>query len=168
MSQPLEEAVNTVDGIAELRSISGSGASFVLLTFELERDIDTAAQDVRDRVASALRRLPRDIEAPQVFKMDNDSSPVMTVAVSGPRSLRELTQASPSIPGASRSASSCTTAPCTCFIVHSGSALRVPAHSRSATSVCGVGSRRSSSTPPGPMRVENACTMPRSARAGER
>jgi len=92
VSQPLEEAVNTVDGIAELRSISTSGASFVMLTFELERDIDTAAQDVRDRVASALRRLPRDIEPPQVFKMDNDSSPVMTVAVSGPRTIRELTE----------------------------------------------------------------------------
>ncbi|MEZ5965078.1 MAG: efflux RND transporter permease subunit [Planctomycetota bacterium] len=92
VSQPLEEAVNTVDGIAELRSISSSGASFVLLTFELERDIDSAAQDVRDRVAGALRRLPRDIEAPQVFKLDNDSSPVMTVAVSGPRTIRELTE----------------------------------------------------------------------------
>ncbi len=92
VSQPIEEAVNTVDGIAELRSISASGSSFVLLTFELERDIDTAAQDVRDRVASVLRRLPRDIDAPQVFKMDNDSSPVLTVAVSGPRSLRELTE----------------------------------------------------------------------------
>jgi HAE1 family hydrophobic/amphiphilic exporter-1 len=92
VSQPLEEAVNTVDGIAELRSISSTGTSFVLLTFELERDIDAAAQDVRDRVASVLRRLPRDIDAPQVFKMDNDSSPVLTVAVSGPRSLRELTE----------------------------------------------------------------------------
>ena len=92
ISQPIEEAVNTVDGIAELRSISSTGGSLVLLTFELERDVDTAAQDVRDRVASVLRRLPRDVEAPIVFKMDNDSSPVLTVAVSGPRNLRELTE----------------------------------------------------------------------------
>src|SRR5688572_32294347 len=50
ISQPIEEAVNTVDGILELRSISGSGSSFVMLTFALERDIDSAAQDVRDRL----------------------------------------------------------------------------------------------------------------------
>ncbi len=92
ISQPIEEAVNTVDGIAELRSISSGGGSLVMLTFELERDVDDAAQDVRDRVASVVRRLPRDTEMPVVFKMDNESSPVLTVAVTGPRSLRELTE----------------------------------------------------------------------------
>src|SRR5690606_30657792 len=78
--------------IIELRSISSTGSAFVMLTFELERDIDSAAQDVRDRVASVLRRLPRDIDPPQVFKMESDSSPVMTVALSGERNLRELTE----------------------------------------------------------------------------
>jgi HAE1 family hydrophobic/amphiphilic exporter-1 len=92
ISQPIEEAVNTVAGITELRSISGSGTSLVIATFELSRDIDTAAQDVRDRVAVAQRRLPRDVEPPVVSKFDNDSSPVLTVAVSGPRPLRELTE----------------------------------------------------------------------------
>src|SRR5262245_47407171 len=92
VSQPIEEAVNTVEGITELRSISGPGSSLVLATFALERDIDTAAQDVRDRVAQVLRQLPRDVDPPVISKFDNDSSPVLTVAVAGPRPLRELTE----------------------------------------------------------------------------
>ena len=92
VTQPIEEAVNTVAGITELRSISGTGTSFVIITFDLSRDIDTAAQDVRDRVAVAARRLPRDMQPPAVSKFDNDSTPVISVALSGPRSLRELTE----------------------------------------------------------------------------
>ncbi len=92
VSQPIEEAVNTVEGLTELRSISGPGSSLVLATFELERDIDLAAQDVRDRVSQALRRLPRDAEPPVVSKFDNDSSPVLTIALAGGRPLRELTE----------------------------------------------------------------------------
>ena len=92
ISQRLEEAVNTVAGISELRSISGSGASVVIVTFHLNRDIDVAAQDVRDRVSAALRNLPRDTKPPVVSKFDNDSTPVLTVALSGDRSLRELTE----------------------------------------------------------------------------
>ena len=60
VSQPIEEVVNTVDGIDQLRSVSGQGNSFVMATFNLNRDIDTAAQDVRDRVASIVRDLPPD------------------------------------------------------------------------------------------------------------
>ncbi|MBX3403248.1 MAG: efflux RND transporter permease subunit [Phycisphaeraceae bacterium] len=92
VSQIIEEAVNTVEGIEELRSISGQGNSIVLVTFRLERDIEAAAQDVRDRVATAVRRLPADAEAPIVSKFDNDSSPVLTIALSGELSLRELTE----------------------------------------------------------------------------
>ena len=58
ISEEIEEAVNTVQGIRELRSISSSGSSVVIATFELDRDVDTAAQDVRDRVQAVLRRLP--------------------------------------------------------------------------------------------------------------
>src|SRR6187402_2862933 len=54
VSQPIEEAVNTVQGIEELRSVSGQGSSFVIATFSLDRDIDVAAQDVRDRVAAVV------------------------------------------------------------------------------------------------------------------
>jgi len=92
ISKRLEEAVNSIEGINELRSVSGPGVSFVIVTFNLERDIDVAAQDVRDKVATVLRDLPRDTLSPVVSKFDNDQAPVMTVALSGPRSLRELTE----------------------------------------------------------------------------
>ncbi|MDX2131584.1 MAG: efflux RND transporter permease subunit [Planctomycetota bacterium] len=92
VSRVIEEAVNTIEGIEELRSISGQGSSIVLATFSLDRDIEAAAQDVRDRVASVARRLPEDAEPPVVSKFDNDSSPVLTVALSGEMSIRELTE----------------------------------------------------------------------------
>ncbi|HEY7714412.1 MAG TPA: efflux RND transporter permease subunit [Candidatus Binatia bacterium] len=92
VSQVIEEVVNTVEGIDELRSISGQGTSFVIATFNLDRDIDTAAQDVRDRVATALNRLPRDIDPPVISKFNNENQPILTIAISGDRSLRELTE----------------------------------------------------------------------------
>ncbi len=92
ITQQIEEVVNTVDGIDELRSISGQGTSFVIATFKLDRDLETAAQDVRDRVATVLRELPEDATPPVVQKFDNDSAPVMTISLSGDRSIRELTE----------------------------------------------------------------------------
>jgi HAE1 family hydrophobic/amphiphilic exporter-1 len=92
VSQRIEEVVNTVAGISELRSISGPGSSVVIVTFELSRNIDVATQDVRDKVATVIRNLPRDTLAPVIAKSDNEASPVMTVAVSGDRPLRELTE----------------------------------------------------------------------------
>jgi HAE1 family hydrophobic/amphiphilic exporter-1 len=92
VSQIIEEVVNTVDGIEELRSISGAGTSFIIATFRLDRDIDSAAQDVRDKVATILRRLPREVDPPVVSKFDNDSTPVMTFALSGDLTVRELTE----------------------------------------------------------------------------
>src|SRR4028118_2107079 len=92
VSQVIEETVNTVEGIQELRSISSAGSSFVIATFDLERDIDTAAQDIRDRIASVVRELPEDALPPVVNKFNNDTSPVLTVALSGNRDIRELTE----------------------------------------------------------------------------
>ena len=92
ISQPIEEALNTIEGIKELQSISGAGSSFVTVTFELSRDIEAAAQDVRDRIGTVLRNLPRDADPPIVSKSDNDLSPVLTIALSGQRSRRELTE----------------------------------------------------------------------------
>ena len=92
VSQPIEEVVNTVEGIDELRSISGRGSSYVMATFNLDRDIDVAAQDVRDRVATVLGRLPRDVDPPVISKRDNEDSPILTIALSGDRPLRELTE----------------------------------------------------------------------------
>lgn len=92
LSERLEEAVNTVAGIELLRSISGNGSGIVLVTFELERDIDVAAQDVRDRISTVQRNLPQEADPPLVAKVDNDSEPVLQVALVGERSLRELTE----------------------------------------------------------------------------
>ncbi|HEX5733321.1 MAG TPA: efflux RND transporter permease subunit [Blastocatellia bacterium] len=92
VSQRIEEVVNTVEGVQELRSVSGQGTSLVFATFDLNRDIDTAAQDVRDRVATVVRDLPPDADPPIVAKFNSDSAPVMTVALSADRSIRELTE----------------------------------------------------------------------------
>lgn len=90
VSSVIEDAVATVAGIEELRSISRDGRSFVLVTFALSRDIDAATQDVRDAVASVVSRLPPNIDPPVVQKNDLDSSPILRLAVSGPRTSREL------------------------------------------------------------------------------
>src|SRR3954468_23492200 len=92
ISQRIEEVVNTVEGVEELRSISGAGSSYVIASFNLKRNIDAAAQDVRDRVASVIPKLPDDADPPTIWKFDNDSQPVMTLALSGDRSIRELTE----------------------------------------------------------------------------
>ncbi|MCC6822681.1 MAG: efflux RND transporter permease subunit [Verrucomicrobia subdivision 3 bacterium] len=92
VAQPIEEVVNTIEGIDELRSVNGSGTSFVIVTFNLNRDIDVAAQDVRDRVASVIRELPRDMDPPTISKSDTDQQPILSLTVSGQRSRRELTE----------------------------------------------------------------------------
>lgn len=92
VAQPIEEVVNTIQGIDELRSVNGSGSTFVAVTFDLNRDIDVAAQDVRDRVATVVRQLPRDMDPPTISKSDTDQQPILSIAVSGPRSRRELTE----------------------------------------------------------------------------
>jgi len=88
VTQQIEEVVNTVDGIDELRSISGQGTSIIIATFKLDRNLESAAQDVRDRVNSLGRSLPDDATPPIVQKFDNDSTPVITIALSGDRSIR--------------------------------------------------------------------------------
>jgi len=90
VSQVLEDAVATVAGIDELRSISSDGMSIVMVTFNLSRNLDAAAQDVRDAVASVANRLPPGLDPPVVQKQDTDSSPIITLAVSGPRPPSEL------------------------------------------------------------------------------
>src|SRR5215510_10391952 len=92
VARPIEEAVNRVEGIEQLRSVSRQGAAFIILTFSLDRDIDTAAQDVRDRLQGVLRDLPPGTDPPSVNKSDSDSFPVMTIAISGDRSQRELAE----------------------------------------------------------------------------
>jgi HAE1 family hydrophobic/amphiphilic exporter-1 len=92
VAQPIEEVVNTIEGIDELRSVNGAGSTFVVATFNLNRDIDVAAQDVRDRVATVVRELPRDMDPPTISKSDTDQQPILSLTVSGDRSRRELTE----------------------------------------------------------------------------
>src|ERR687894_570481 len=76
ISQPIEEVVNTVQGIDELRSVSAPGISLVIATFKLDRNLETAAQDVRDRVATVINRLPEEARErpPVVQKFNKDST----------------------------------------------------------------------------------------------
>jgi HAE1 family hydrophobic/amphiphilic exporter-1 len=90
VTQRLEDAVATVEGIDELRSISSESSSLLLLTFHIDRDIDAAAQDVRDAIGSVMNLLPRGTDPPTIRKQDTDASPILSMAVSGPRDSREL------------------------------------------------------------------------------
>jgi HAE1 family hydrophobic/amphiphilic exporter-1 len=82
ITDKIEEAVNTVSGIDELRSTSSEGVSIVFVSFLLEKNSDVAAQEVRDKVNSALPLLPRNIDQPRVEKFDPDSAPVLSISVS--------------------------------------------------------------------------------------
>src|SRR5688572_4348901 len=92
ITEPMEEAMNTVEGITELRSVTGAGASNVFAVFDLNRDIDVAAQDVRDRIGPVMRQLPEDTLDPFVVKSNADSAEALSIAVSGNLSVRELTE----------------------------------------------------------------------------
>src|SRR5262245_4367055 len=94
VTKPVEEVVNTVAGIDELRSTTREGISTVVIGFLLEKNGDIAAQDVRDKVSTLLPRLPVGTDPPVVEKFNLDASPVITVAVSGGagRKLREVTE----------------------------------------------------------------------------
>ncbi len=92
VTKRIEEAVNTIGGVDELRSVSAEGVSQVFVVFVLERDIDEAAQDVRDKVSRMLGELPADAKAPIIEKLDPDAQPVLSLALSGNRSAREITE----------------------------------------------------------------------------
>ena len=85
ITKVIEEAVNTIDGIDELRSITKEGLSTVVIEFVLEKDRDTAAQDVRDKVARVISQLPVGTDPPVIEKFDMDAVPVMSIALSGRR-----------------------------------------------------------------------------------
>ncbi len=92
ITEPLEEAINRVDGIKSLSSISSTGRSTITVEFELGRNLDNAANDVRDRVAQAVRNLPPDADPPIVSKADADAQTILTITLSSERrNLLELT-----------------------------------------------------------------------------
>ncbi len=91
ITDKVEEAVNTISGIDELRSTSVEGVSQVFITFLLEKNADVAAQEVRDKVNLIVPDLPETAEVPIIQKLDTDAAPVLQIAVSAPRSLRDVT-----------------------------------------------------------------------------
>src|SRR5712692_9649066 len=89
---PLEDAISSVNGLDEMTVYTTEGISRIICTFVLERDIEGAAQDIREKVSGALNRLPPNILPPVIRKLDPDSDPILTVLVAGPMSRRELTE----------------------------------------------------------------------------
>src|SRR5687767_14757155 len=84
VSDPIENAVLGIEGIKHISSASRLGVSSVTVEFELDRDIDTAAQDVRAKVSSIEGQLPRDAQPPSIDKLDLSAQPIMWVALMGP------------------------------------------------------------------------------------
>jgi HAE1 family hydrophobic/amphiphilic exporter-1 len=89
---PLEESIAAVSGIDELRAVVSEGQGNIIVTFVLDRDISDATEDVREKVSAAMRKLPPNVLPPTVAKADPDNDPVITLSVSGQRSVRELTE----------------------------------------------------------------------------
>ena len=92
ITDKVEEAVNTISGIDELRSSSIEGISQVFVQFVLEKDVNVAAQEVENRVQTVIPNLPETAEQPTVQKLDTDAAPVLRVTVSAPTSIREITE----------------------------------------------------------------------------
>ena len=91
ITEPLESAINGIPGIRSLTSQSRDGRSNITVEFNLEVDLETAANDVRDKVSGAMRKLPKDIDAPTVSKADADAQPIFGVSLrSDKRSLIDL------------------------------------------------------------------------------
>ena len=93
ITEPLEQNINGIPGIRSLSSVSQQGQSRITVEFELSVDLETAANDVRDKVSRAQRYLPRDCDPPTVSKADADATPILMVAIqSDSRSLLELSE----------------------------------------------------------------------------
>jgi HAE1 family hydrophobic/amphiphilic exporter-1 len=90
VSEVLEEAINTIEGIRDLRSFSSDSLSLVYIEFELEYDVQEKAQQVREKVAAVRGDLPSDVEPPIVDRVDPDAQPVLAVLLAGPYSIRSL------------------------------------------------------------------------------
>lgn len=92
ITDKIEEAVNTISGIDELRSTSIEGISQVFVAFVLEKDVNVAAQEVENRVQTVIPNLPETAKQPTVQKLDTDAAPVLRISISAPTSLREVTE----------------------------------------------------------------------------
>lgn len=93
ITEPLEQNINGIPGIRSLSSVSSQGSSRITVEFELSVDLETAANDVRDKVSRAQRYLPRDCDPPTVSKADADATPIMQIGIrSTGRSLMDLSE----------------------------------------------------------------------------
>ncbi len=91
ITKKVEDSINTISQVDEVRSTSSEGQSLVIITFELSKNGDVAAQEVQNKVNLIANDLPTTAKQPVIQKMDPDATPVMQIAVSAPRSLRDLT-----------------------------------------------------------------------------
>jgi HAE1 family hydrophobic/amphiphilic exporter-1 len=92
ITDKIESAVNTISGIEDLRSTSSQGISQVVIQFSLERETDSAVQDVRDKMSLILPELPRGVDPPIVGKVDVGAVPILLIAVRSDKSIREATE----------------------------------------------------------------------------
>jgi len=92
VTEPLEEAINTIEGIRSLRSASSDSLSVAFVEFELEYDIQEKAQQVREKVAAVRGDLPADVEPPIVDRVDPDATPILSILIAAPSSIREVTE----------------------------------------------------------------------------
>jgi len=92
VTKPLEETLNTISGIDELRSTTREGNTTLVIRFLLEKNGDVGAQEARDKISSIVRQLPEGMETPLVNKFDLDAAPIITIGVSGNRDIREVTE----------------------------------------------------------------------------
>ncbi|MGN6135230.1 MAG: efflux RND transporter permease subunit, partial [Aureliella sp.] len=92
VTKPLEEVINSISGIDELRSVTREGQTTLIIRFVLEKNGDVGAQEVRDKIASVITTLPENLVTPLVNKFDLDANPIITIAVSGRRDMREITE----------------------------------------------------------------------------
>lgn len=92
VTKPLEEAINSVSGVDELRSTTREGMATIIVQFLLEKNGDVGAQEVRDKISSILKQFPQGMDPPIVNKFDIDAAPILTIGVSGDRDIREVTE----------------------------------------------------------------------------
>jgi HAE1 family hydrophobic/amphiphilic exporter-1 len=92
ITDKIEEGVNTISGIDELRSVSSEGISQVMISFLLDKDTDVAAQEVRDKVNGVLPLLPKTVQQPRVDRFDPDAAPVLSLALSANKPVRDITE----------------------------------------------------------------------------
>ncbi len=89
---PVEEQLSSVSGLAELEAMVMDGSARITCRFVLDRKMEDAAQDVREKMALAMGKLPPNVEPPVITKADPESDPILTLVIGGPRNLREITE----------------------------------------------------------------------------